>query len=593
MRVTATSVTVAATLYAYGSQPMRIAEVSATGRRDDLAAVTSDLARRVLATLQSSDGNRLARSAALSTRSLSALKAYLNGEHRFQNAAFAPAVEAYRRAVAEDTMFAIAYYRLSVAADWASHPTLPTEALGRAVALAPNLPEYEHRLVLALAAWRQGRGADAIRLYRLAVAEYPDDAEAWYQLGEALYHSGPAYGQWSRSAPSLRACIRFRPGTRESLVHLIRLAAKARDTRAVDSLTRRVISMDTTRDATELRLFRSLAMGRRDSANKLLDSLRRSPDEALLSAAWRAAVFTEDLAGASAIARLLIDPTRTAGYQATGRWYVASLDLAGGSWRSARAMLAPAMAALGTVADTRGTASGAATAVPPGSVDAVHAGQLGFMAAAMPLLPLSAGELDLHRRRVAVWPGAPPDMAYWPNLSHPRLRDYVLGLLAVRAGDTTAALRYSRRLERIRGDREVGEHAYGAALTLRAEVARAGGERARALALLDAAPIRANLTSLLSSRAYERFLRAELLHELGRDEEALRWYATQGQSFVPDMIYLAPAELRQAEIRERQGDLPRARAHYRRFIELWGACDPELQPLVDRARERLRVLGAG
>ena len=136
------------------------------------------------------------------------------------------------------------------------------------------------------------------------------------------------------------------------------------------------------------------------------------------------------------------------------------------------------------------------------------------------------------------------------------------------------------------------EYARGAALTLRAQVAHAAGERERALALLDAAPVQATLHSVLPSRAYERFLRAELLHELGRDDEALRWYATQGQSFVPDMIYLAPAELRQAEIREHHGDLVGARAHYRRFIELWGACDPELEPLVTKARERLRSLEA-
>jgi tetratricopeptide (TPR) repeat protein len=591
---TATGATVAATLYTYAPRPVRLAELTATGRRDDIAGITSDVARRLLASLPFTQGNRLARSAALTTRSLNALKSYLDGEHRFQNGAFAPAVEAYRRAVAEDTTFGIAYYRLSVAADWASHPTLPTEALGKAVALSSNLPEYEQRLVRALAAWRQGRGDEAIRLYRIAVSEYPEDAEAWYQLGEALYHTGPAYGQSVLEArPAFERAVHFRPAAREALIHLVRLAAKARDTRAVDSLTRRVIAIDTTLDVTELRLFRSLVLGQRDSVAKLLDSLRRSPDEAVLSAAWRAAVFTEDLAAASAIARLLIDPTRSAAYQATGRWYVASLDLARGSWKSARAMLAPSMAHPDIPNDARGTVGDVGTAhVRGGSADAIHAEQLGFMAATMPLLRLSPGELAVLRRRVAASPGALPEMAYWPNLLDTRFRDYVAGLLAVRAGDTTAALRYADRLDRIRGDSGVIEIARSAAFTLRAQVAYAAGDRERALPLLDAVPVHATLHSLLPSRAYERFLRADLLRELGRDDEALRWYATQGQSFVPDMIYLAPAELRQAQIREQHGDIAGARAHYGRFIELWAACDPELQPFVEQARERLRSLRA-
>jgi tetratricopeptide (TPR) repeat protein len=82
-----------------------------------------------------------------------------------------------------------------------------------------------------------------------------------------------------------------------------------------------------------------------------------------------------------------------------------------------------------------------------------------------------------------------------------------------------------------------------------------------------------------------------LLRELGRDEEALRWYATQGQTIVPDLIYLAPAELRQAQIYEQRGDRGRAASHYRRFIELWGNADPAMQPLVNDARRRLRALG--
>lgn len=82
----------------------------------------------------------------------------------------------------------------------------------------------------------------------------------------------------------------------------------------------------------------------------------------------------------------------------------------------------------------------------------------------------------------------------------------------------------------------------------------------------------------------------QLLRELGRDEEALRWYASFPDPSVYDLMFLAPAQLRRAEIHDRRGERPQAAEHYRRFLELWQDADPELQPLVTQARQRLEGL---
>ena len=50
------------------------------------------------------------------------------------------------------------------------------------------------------------------------------------------------------------------------------------------------------------------------------------------------------------------------------------------------------------------------------------------------------------------------------------------------------------------------------------------------------------------SRPLGRFIRAEALRQLGRDEEALGWYGTLGEKYGTEFVYLAPALLRQAEI---------------------------------------------
>jgi tetratricopeptide (TPR) repeat protein len=82
-----------------------------------------------------------------------------------------------------------------------------------------------------------------------------------------------------------------------------------------------------------------------------------------------------------------------------------------------------------------------------------------------------------------------------------------------------------------------------------------------------------------------------MLQRLGRYDEALRWYRSLAQSSIYDLIYLAPSHLRRGEIRDEMGDPDQAAEHYRRFIELWKGCDPELQPMVAEARARLAMNG--
>jgi hypothetical protein len=62
----------------------------------------------------------------------------------------------------------------------------------------------------------------------------------------------------------------------------------------------------------------------------------------------------------------------------------------------------------------------------------------------------------------------------------------------------------------------------------------------------------------------------------------LQWYDLYPHS--TDAIYLPLAHLRIAQISERLGRNEDAARHYRRFIDFWKDCDPELRPLVTEAR---------
>jgi tetratricopeptide (TPR) repeat protein len=123
----------------------------------------------------------------------------------------------------------------------------------------------------------------------------------------------------------------------------------------------------------------------------------------------------------------------------------------------------------------------------------------------------------------------------------------------------------------------------------RARVAAAGGRTREALAHLEAAGWEA-AASVFVSEAYDRYFRAELLQRLGREDDALGWYGSIAERAAYELVYLAPAHLRQAEIYAQRGQPSLAARHYRRFIELWSEADPELQPAVGEARSRLAEL---
>jgi hypothetical protein len=167
------------------------------------------------------------------------------------------------------------------------------------------------------------------------------------------------------------------------------------------------------------------------------------------------------------------------------------------------------------------------------------------------------------------------------------MQAYLLGLLSARLGDTMQVHAQLTVLEAVRGGGRV-EIAQSFAHTLRAELAWAAGDPARARVELQRFSIRP-FREVGHWGMHERFLMAELLSALGRQDEALDWYLSFPAGF--DQPWVAPAHLRTAQIYQRLGNSERARFHYRRFLSLWSGADAELQPLVTQAREALARLG--
>jgi tetratricopeptide (TPR) repeat protein len=59
-----------------------------------------------------------------------------------------------------------------------------------------------------------------------------------------------------------------------------------------------------------------------------------------------------------------------------------------------------------------------------------------------------------------------------------------------------------------------------------------------------------------------------------------------------DADHLASAYQRIGELYEAKGDRAKAREYYAKLLDLWKTADPELQPIVKDAKERVARLSA-
>jgi len=157
--------------------------------------------------------HRLTQTAALTTSSLPALKAFLTGERTLRAGKMDSAIAAYQHAIAEDSTFALAYYRMAVAAGWNERHAFSSEAIAKALAVPSRLAERDRRLMTAYAAFRRGAATEAEGQYREILEDFPDDLEAEFQLGDVLFQYNPLRGRPRGEArPMLDRTLAHDPG---------------------------------------------------------------------------------------------------------------------------------------------------------------------------------------------------------------------------------------------------------------------------------------------------------------------------------------------------------------------------------------------
>jgi DNA-binding SARP family transcriptional activator/tetratricopeptide (TPR) repeat protein len=560
------------TLFDRGNANLVVGRAEAEAETGDVFELADALAGQLIAGQYRGAHERLTKVAVMSTRSLPALKAYLLGERRFQADSYPAAIDAFRQAVRADPAFALAYYRLSGAADWEGRRATALWAAELAARFSDRLSEHDRRLVRAYLVQRRGRIDEAERLYRGIVVDFPDDAEAWFQLGDVLFRLNPLRGRSAEEAtPALQRVVALEPDNKEALVYLARLAWLRGDRRAVDSLIQRTAR--TSRDSTVLglRAFRTFALGDRPGRNQTTRELIAQPGLVPATVALQAAVFVDDLTGSERFAELLAAGPRSCELRGLGQRMLAQAQLARGRPASARVRLAAPM-----------------------PCDAAASLELRALYDALPFIPVPQKELKAVLRALQQWK-APATRDQWEEESDwpagETVRLYGLGLISVRLGDSllahNAAIALARRSNRTPG----GEVAWSFSRSIRARLALLRDRPADALAYLESARWERTAGRSLAE-ASDRFLRAELLLQLGRVDEAVGWYRSIAERSSYELVYLAPSQFRLGQIYDGRRNTRQAVGYYRRFRELWQSPDRQLQPMIAQADRRLRALAA-
>ncbi|MDQ6829969.1 MAG: hypothetical protein M3081_14005, partial [Gemmatimonadota bacterium] len=567
-----------ATLYDVRDVSTPVARAEVEGSADDLFGLVDRLTAQLAVSQGASPRDRFTQLAALTTTSLDALKAYLEGEAAYRSVQMPVALTAFKRAVAADSSFSLAWYRQASAASWMLLTDDERRAAEAAVRTSGRLSDRDRALVQAFAAYSRG-AADTAEQLAGTVAETYDDIEAWVILGETLYHHNWKRGRsMSESRRAWERVLAADPRYWPALQHLAEVAAIEGKRAEADSLLQRYEgSVGPEHLFLPTHAFHRFAFGDQGERDATVSRLSADRGFWVIVSAWYVAMFARDVDGADKLSRLLVDPIRPPEQQGFGRVLLAHLALARGKWREARAELAIA-----------------AVHAPPEAIE--HEALLSLA----PFLAESASVFGARRDSLR-WLGPERLNAQsgmrWPNTDaplHNLIRAYLRGMIGARRGDNAAVSAAAAELDSLPDPSGSIAIARGFRQAVRAELVRTRGTPAQALAEFERSarpsPFVPAWTSAFISQPYERYERAELLAALGRDDEALRWYATFGENSPYDLVYLGPTLYRQAVINERHGRKAAASEQLTRFVALWRDCDAELRPMVDDAARRLRAL---
>ena len=556
-----------------------LSTIAVPGPASQVTSLVDQFTEVLLSEQLQREGMRMASTAALTTASLPALRAYLTGESEYRASQWDRAMSSFKQAVLLDSTFALAHYRLGSAAEWAAAFGEVERASEAAHRLRGRLSDHDRDLVNAFYAWTHGDAATAEELYREITDRHPEDAEAWYRLGEVLYHYNAVRGRPSTEAKAaFENALALAPGQQPIIHHLMEIALYQRDEEAFDSLLTRA----GLEGAAMLRrtAVRDLTGGDPEKAAETREAVRIADLGTMFVVSTSLAQHARALDEAERIAGLLTAPSQAPVVRGTGHLVLAQIAAGTGRWEEAREQL-----------DSLAT-------IHPANARVHRA-----LYASLPFMRVAPAELEALRGELERWePGPDDDMntaaaflgmhdGIWPVL-----RLYALGLVSARLGDQDAAGDYADRLmawEPADPTNDTERHlairlGHGVLMQMAGGPGGNPGVAARSMPAVDAS-VNQIANSAIYAHALERYTRGVLLAESGATAEAMGWLAAsmEGRN---EIFLLGPASFALAELYEQTDQPDRAAQYYSAFLRLWEEADGPRADVLDQARARLRSI---
>jgi serine/threonine-protein kinase len=542
-----------------GASGTTIGDLDFRGSRERIDVAADSLTVAVLGAIGRTRSIGAPHLTTVGSRSMPALKAYLQGEQHFRRADWDAAGIEFERAAALDSTFAMAYYRIFQTRFYKGTglDSLMWSYALRAGQLNRGLAPRESLMVAAdsimasvydasLDASAQQRRQRVIATLDLANRRFPDDAEVWYQLGRTRSRLGPYVGiQPGPAMEALDRAIALDSSFAPAYVEAMMTSPVARDgdlasTRRYLEAYLRLGLPGPMSDAARLGLaLMDPRRARSASVNLTLDTA----SSRLLYAVNQFFALTSDSAETvirvnQQIARRPQDPSFSPDPFRPRRILAFSLAF--------RGHFADAFSVIGTDRLYLVSQIAALGGAPADSVTRMF----GRLLAATPAP---------HRHLVFALP-------WW-----------------LRQGDTASITRAIALSARSRSPQARFLEAAG-----RAYLTLAHGDTAQALQRFLELP---QLVSFDGTGDWERYLAVRLLNDRQRFAEALVRLDREvpGTSFPSDVVLL----FERGRAQEGLGQKAIAARAFRRVAELWARGDSALQPMVTSAREAAERLGGG
>jgi serine/threonine-protein kinase len=192
--------------------------IAVTAHHDSLRTLTDSVVWALLRQVWRRGEAPTASLDAVTTRSLPALRSFLEGERAMERNRWDKAALAFRSAIAADSTFWLAYFRYALAQYWLEQPVEPELS----AAMYRHRDAFPERDRLLVEAWRVVDSVPRqLTLLREVTRRYPEYWPGWFILGDRLFHVGPMLGHdWREIQGVFNHAVLLNPRLRPALQHM-------------------------------------------------------------------------------------------------------------------------------------------------------------------------------------------------------------------------------------------------------------------------------------------------------------------------------------------------------------------------------------